>query len=99
MPLDDIEIGRLLQKMDEMVAQLESLNARVTAWQPIIAEAQNQQMRSRSMNLSITVAAVIGFSLFFLTAATWYIRSGGAVPYNTVPMQKQQQQPAGDSNG
>lgn len=82
MPLDDIEIGRLLQKMDEMVSQLESLNARMTAWQPIIDEAQKQQARARSMNLSITVAAVIGFSLFFLTAATWYIRSGGPVPNN-----------------
>jgi hypothetical protein len=86
MPLDDIEIGRLLQKMDEMVSQLETLNARMTAWQPIIDEAQKQQTRSRSIHLSITVAAVVGFSLFFLTAATWYIRSGGAVPYNTVPV-------------
>lgn len=67
MPLDDIEMGRLLQKMDEMVTQLESLNAKMTAWQPIIDEAQKQQIRSRSMNLSIT-------------AATWYIRSGGPMP-------------------
>ena len=82
MPLNDIELGRLLQKMDEMVTQLESLNAKVNAWQPIIDEAHKQQIRSRSMNLSITVAAVIGFSLFFLTAATWYIRSGGPMPQN-----------------
>lgn len=82
MPLDDIEIGRLLQKMDEMVSQLESLNIRVTAWQPIIDEAQKQQSRNRSMNLTITITAVIGFSLFFLTAAVWYIRSGGPVPQN-----------------
>lgn len=87
MPLDDIEIGRLLQKIDELVNQMESLNSRITAWQPIIDESQKQQARTRSMNLSITVAAVIGFSLFFLTAATWYIRSGGPVPYNTIPQQ------------
>ena len=89
MPLDDIEMGRLLQKMAEMVEQLASLNAKMTAWQPIIDEAQKQQARSRSMNLSITVAAIIGFSLFFITAATWYIRTGGPMPSSVGTVQQQ----------
>lgn len=87
MPLDDIEIGRLLQSMDEMSETVRDMNIRMTRWQPIIEEMEKQMTEKRSRNLSLTVAAVVGFSLFFLTAATWYIRAGGAVPYNTVPVQ------------
>lgn len=85
MPLDDIEIGRLLQKMDEIGKQLDDLNLRMNQWQPIIDEAQKQQTDTRSAKLSLTVAAIIGFSLWITTMAVWYIQRGGAVPVQTTP--------------
>lgn len=85
MPLTDIETGQLLQKVEEMGNQLVDMNARLMRYQPVWDEMEKQMNEKRSRNLQLTVATIIGFSLFFLTAATWYIRSGGAVPYNTVP--------------
>lgn len=83
MPISELELGKTLQSVTEMTKQLENIVKLIEEWRPVIEELKKQQSDNRSRNLSLTVAAAVGFSLFFLTAATWYLRSNNAaVPYN-----------------
>lgn len=73
------------EEVEETKKNLEKLSGQLDTWKPMLEDMDKQSKDWRAIRTQLIIAAIIGFSLWIITMAVYYIQKGGPLPLSITP--------------